>query len=130
MLSESKRGEPLAALETVIIFSPRYLELADFYQRGLMLGEPNLSPKHIGFQVGPVYLGFDEAEATVKGSSVSLWFTVEDLQVSFDLLVSMGAEVRYPPSQKPWGGFLASVFDPEGNTIGLSQRLMEQDNGK
>jgi predicted enzyme related to lactoylglutathione lyase len=78
----------------------------------------------MGQKVGHVYLGFDEADE-VEGdgrSSVTLWFTVDDLQSTFDRLVAMGARVRYPPTRKPWGGFLASVYDPEGNMLGLSQR--------
>jgi predicted enzyme related to lactoylglutathione lyase len=53
---------------------------------------------------------------------VTLWFTVDDIQATFDRLVALGARVRYPPSQKPWGGYLACVYDPDGNMLGLSQR--------
>jgi hypothetical protein len=51
-----------AAIDTAIVFTTRMQELADFYRQGLDLPEPNQSPGHLGFQVGSVYLGFDQVE--------------------------------------------------------------------
>jgi predicted enzyme related to lactoylglutathione lyase len=114
-------------LETVIIFTERMEELADFYQAALGLGPFERSANHLGQQVGHVYFGFDQVE-TAKGGSRSgatLWFTVDGIQATFDGLVAMGAEVRYPPTRKPWGGLLACVYDPDGNLLGLSQGQSE-----
>jgi predicted enzyme related to lactoylglutathione lyase len=74
--------------------------------------------------VGPVYLGFDvlERQAGPSSCSVTIWFEVSDLPVAFDRCVAAGARVRYPPSRKPWGGYLASLYDPDGNIFGLSER--------
>jgi hypothetical protein len=30
--------------------------------------------------------------------------------------------LRYPPTRKPWGALLASLYDPDGNMVGLAQR--------
>lgn len=112
-----------AALDTAIIFTTRMDVLANFYSVGLELGEPNLSPGHIGFQVGQLYLGFDQVdEAWASPGAVTLWFRVDDVQAAFDRLVAAGAEVRYAPAEKPWGDVLVAVCDPDGNLIGLSQR--------
>jgi lactoylglutathione lyase len=111
-------------LETVIIFTERLEELAQFYREAFQLGEYESSPQHLGQQVGPVYLGFDQVDE-VDGAApggVTLWFTVDNIHATFGRLVAKGAKVRYPPTQKPWGGFLASVYDPDGNMIGISQR--------
>jgi predicted enzyme related to lactoylglutathione lyase len=120
-LPQVSRG---TALETMIIFTTDMEALAAFYQEGLELGSYQRSPQHMGQQVGPVYLGFDEVES-LEGNAranVSLWFTVENLQATYDRLVGLGASVRYPPVRKPWGGYLACVYDPDGNMLGLSQR--------
>ena len=111
-------------LETVIIFTTDMEELAAFYQKGLQLGTYQLSPQHRGQQVGPVYLGIDEVDSLQDNArpSVSLWFTVDNLQATYERLVDLGASVRYPPVRKPWGGYLACVYDPDGNMLGLSQR--------
>ena len=121
-MSERITNDQGTTLETVIIFTTNMETLAQFYQAAFDLGEYNLSPGHIGMQVGPVYLGFDQVDGEMGEGGVTLWFTVNDIRATFDRLVSMGAKVRYPPSQKPWGGFLAALYDPDGNIIGLSQR--------
>jgi lactoylglutathione lyase len=116
-------------LETVIIFTERMEELAQFYREAFQLDEYESSPQHLGQQVGPVYLGFDqvdEAEGPAPGG-VTLWFTVDNIHATFGRLVAQGAKVRYPPTQKPWGAFLASVYDPDGNMIGISQRQLEKE---
>jgi len=112
-----------AAIDTAIIFTTRMEKLAAFYREGFDLGEPNLSPGHIGFQVGHVYLGFDQVdEPWASPAATTLWVRVDDVQATFDRLVGLGASVRYPPVTKPWGDVLASVYDPDGNLVGISQR--------
>jgi predicted enzyme related to lactoylglutathione lyase len=113
-----------ATLDTVIIFTERMEALAAFYQEALNLGTYEQSPQHMGQRVGPVYLGFDQVDSLQADAraSVTLWFTVDDLQATYERLVGMGARVRYPPTQKPWGGYLACVYDLDDNMLGLSQR--------
>jgi uncharacterized glyoxalase superfamily protein PhnB len=111
-------------LRTVIVYTTRMEELADWYRRALDLGEWEEAPGHRGQRVGPVYLGFDRVDdpAGSPPSAVTLWFTVDDVEATFERMASMGAEVRYPPTEKPWGDTLASLLDPDGNVIGLAQR--------
>jgi uncharacterized glyoxalase superfamily protein PhnB len=98
-----------AIVDTVMIFSNNMRELAQFYQRG--------------FELDPLYLGIDQVdEAWATPGELSLWFRVDDLEATFDRLVEMGAKVRYPPTRKRWGDRLASLYDPDGNLLGLSQR--------
>ncbi len=56
------------SLETVIIFTERMEELAEFYQSALSLGPWEQSPSHLGQQVGPVYFGFDQVDDAGQGS--------------------------------------------------------------
>lgn len=116
----------LPSLDTAILFTPRMSELATFYREGLGLGPPDESPGHLGFQVGEVYLGFDQVdEAWASPGAATLWFRVNDLQAVFERFVALGARVHYAPVQKPWGDTLAAVYDLDGNLIGLSQKEEE-----
>jgi lactoylglutathione lyase len=119
--SEAPQG---SALETVIIFTERMEELARFYAEGLGIGPYEASPGHLGCQVGAVYFGFDQVERAPAGAGggVTIWFTVDDIQSTFERLVALGAEVRYGPTRKPWGALLAALHDPDGNILGLSGR--------
>lgn len=115
----------MARLDTIIIFTHRMEQLADFYRQGLGLGEPNRHGEtHLGFMLAEgVYLGFDQVDDPYHGQGgVSLWFDVDDIEATFERFVSLGADVRYPPQEKPMGDVLASLHDPDGNIFGLVQR--------
>ncbi len=113
------------ALETTIVFTHDMRRLAAFYRDGLGLSEPEpTGDRHLGFTLPGVYFGFDQVDAStaVTPGAVTLWFTVDDLQATFERFEALGARVKYPPSRKPWGGFLAALHDPDGNHFGLSER--------
>ena len=123
-----KKLQPVGTvLETVIVFTSRMNELAEFYRTGLGIGPYQESPQHLGCLVGSVYFGFDQvddepAEARSK-LGLTIWFTVDDIHASLERLVELGATVRYPPTKKPWGAVLASLEDPDGNVFGIAQRM-------
>ena len=112
------------ALDTAIVFTGQMETLARFYGEVLGIGPFERSPGHVGCKVGAVYFGFDQVEGATGNSEggATLWFTVDDLQATFDRAVALGARVKYPPTDKPWGARLASVYDPDGNLVGLAQR--------
>ena len=112
-------------VDTVIIFTPDIAELAAFYRGAFHLGEPAASgPEHIGFRLPSLYLGFDHIDEGVQriAGGASLWFRVDDLDVTYARLLESGARSRYAPMVKPMGERLASVYDPDGNVVGISER--------
>ena len=119
-----ERADLGSRLETVIVFTARMEELADFYGRGLAIGPFERSPGHLGCQLGPVYFGFDQVEETAESSrsGITIWFTVDDLERTYERLLQLGGQSVSPPTEKPWGATLASVRDPDGNLLGLAQR--------
>ncbi len=112
-------------LHTAIVESARIKELAEFYQKGLELDPPRpTGPDHLGFPLANAYFGLDHVSERRGGARgpVSLWFEVDDLDTTFQRFVDLGADVKYPPTRKPWGAVLAAVLDPDGNLVGLAQR--------
>ena len=111
-------------LHTVIINTLDMDRLTAFYGPGLGIGDPGtILPDHIGWQLENLYFGFDHvSEAAAYPGAISLWFEVDDLQVTYDRFVEMGANSIYGPTRKPWGAVLAAVYDPDGNVVGLAQR--------
>lgn len=109
---------------SVILFTNNMTRLNKFYQRGLDLGDPTYKKEnHIGYQLEENYFGFDEVvEQVASTTSVTVWFKVFDIWDIFDKLVTMGAKEKMPPTRKPWGAIIASVYDLEGNVLGLEQK--------
>ena len=113
-----------AVTDTIIITSTDIETLASFYQKGFDLPDPSRQgDNHLGFQLGGIYLGFDRAEQAHHEypGPISLWFRVDDLVAAFDHFIEIGARIKYPPTEKPWGDTLAALYDPDGNLIGLAQ---------
>ena len=111
-------------LDAVLIASPRPEALAEFYQRGFELEPPKIhGENHLGLSLANTYLGFDRVEETSGSDSsgaMSIWFKVADIVLTFERLVRLGATVKYAPTREESPGeFLAMVYDPEGNAIGL-----------
>ncbi len=109
-------------VHTVIIDTEHLDELAEFYREGLDLGPPRAELDHLGFELQGTYFGIDRVASRPgrERGSVSIWFEVDDLEVAFDRLIALGATSCYPPVEKPWGAWLAAVFDPDGNLVGLT----------
>lgn len=116
-------NKPSVVLSTVIIQTSRMKELAHFYGQGFELGVPQTTGNdHLGFTLSNLYFGFDQVEeAPEPTGTVSIWFDVVEVQSVFERFEALGAAVKYPPSRKPWGGYLAALFDPDGNLFGLSE---------
>ncbi len=111
-----------ASVHTVVVQTADHQRLAEFFGRGLELGEAQATgPDHLGFQLPHCYLGFDRVSRPAEPTGVvSLWFAVRDLQATYERFLDLGARVKYPPTKKDWGAELAALYDPDGNLFGLT----------
>ena len=121
---EKTNNSTNAILQTVILQTGQMQAMAEFYAHGLELGEATATGgDHLGYPLPNLYFGFDEVSDVPKSSGVvSLWFEVDDIQATFTRFEEFGAQVSYPPTEKPWGAVLAALYDPDGNLFGISQR--------
>jgi catechol 2,3-dioxygenase-like lactoylglutathione lyase family enzyme len=46
---------------------------------------------------------------------------VDDIQAEHARLAALGVEFTRPPEREPWGGRVATLADPDGNTLQLFQ---------
>ena len=108
------------SIEAVLIETSRLDILKEFYRAGFDLDDPDTSDsEQVGFQIGDVYFGLERVEVLPSPSrTMSLWFKVDDAQAMFDRLIELGATPKDPPSDQD-GEVIASVYDPDGNSIGL-----------
>lgn len=97
-----------------------------FYRDALGLPLQFASPEHgyASFGAGPVRLGIavpgPDQDALV-GRHTGVGFEVADLEGEHARLSALGVRFTMPPTQQPWGAFMALVADPDGNVFYLDQ---------
>lgn len=102
----------------------------DFYEKrlGLDLGHDGTDEGFCRFDTGQVQLVVElvtpdespEDQATV-GRFTGLSFGVDDLVATHAAFVKQGVRFSSPPEQQPWGGWVATLVDPDGNELQLVQ---------
>jgi predicted enzyme related to lactoylglutathione lyase len=108
-------------VEAILIQTTRPEELAEFYRAGLELGAPKqFGEDHLGFILPNLYLGFERAARESERGPISVWFYTREIEATYRRLVELGARPKQAPTKEESPGeTLATVFDPEGNVIGL-----------
>ena len=75
------------------------------------------SPYYVGYKSGSVEIGLVPQQ---KGVATAFW-TVSDIAASVKALVDAGGTVVQEPTDVANGLLVASIKDPNGNTVGLRQ---------
>jgi predicted enzyme related to lactoylglutathione lyase len=102
----------------------------DFYEKrlGLDLGHDGTDEGFCRFDTGQVQLVVElvtpdespEDQATV-GRFTGLSFGVADVVATHTTLSAAGVRFTGPPEHQPWGGWLATLIDPDGNELQIIQ---------
>jgi predicted enzyme related to lactoylglutathione lyase len=94
---------------------------------GLRLRHADEQHGYASFDAGPVSLGLasvggdsDEAAALV-GRHTGVGLGVADLEKAYAQLLDAGVGFTMPPQKQPWGGFMATFTDPDGNVFYLDE---------
>jgi predicted enzyme related to lactoylglutathione lyase len=102
---------------------------ASFFGEVLGLREQHRDGEHgyASFSAGPISLGIavvdpaDEKTRGLVGRPTGFGFCVEDLVEAHRDLAARGVQFVMEPTRQPWGGFLATFADPDGNIFYLDQ---------
>jgi predicted enzyme related to lactoylglutathione lyase len=78
-------------------------------------------PFYVGFNIGGYELGLqpDDTASSDKVETVVSYWGVEDINNTYNRLISVGATENEPPYDVGGGIVTATVKDPFGNVIGL-----------
>ncbi len=61
---------------------------------------------------------FNDGKSRAENSqSICLAFTVDDVDLEYERLKSLGVRINEPPALRPWGAKNMSFFDPDDNLI-------------
>lgn len=61
----------------------------------------------------------DGSQKNNSNQNISLAFTVEDIDLEYEKLLTMGVEIIEKPTRRPWGTINMSSYDPDRNVIYL-----------
>lgn len=59
----------------------------------------------------------DGVERKSNPRNICIAFTVDDVDIEFERVKTLGVEIVSPPTIRPWGAKNMSFLDPDGNLI-------------
>lgn len=120
-------SEPAPIPAGVIIWaeSSRFTTLAEFYEHTLGLEPATRRSDHVAFEFGAFRLTIGVHDE-IRGRATDplrlmMNLAVQDIDESFMRLRKLGVSFTRPPEPESWGGRIATLNDPDGNTIQLLQ---------
>lgn len=101
-------------LERSLAFFEAQLGL-EVQMKALDFGYASFATEHVGFALAQT------DDTTLTGRHTGVGFSVVDLQGEYESLKAKGVSFTMPPEKQPWGGFMATFQDPDGNVYYLDQ---------
>jgi lactoylglutathione lyase len=117
--------------EAFPILSTPDLERALGFYRDLLDGTvtyrfpPDGEPVYVSLDIGSSQLGLGANPETAPGAlpqRFSLWVYSDDCDAAVRRLRAAGVTIVAEPADQPWGERVATVADPDGNTVLIGQR--------
>lgn len=103
-----------------VIYTARDLAAAkDWYIKATGVQPYFDEPFYVGFNINGFELGLDPNAAGGNGNQTISYWAVEDTDTVSKKLVSIGGQLVHPRTNVGGDIFVAVVFDPFGNHIGL-----------
>ena len=115
------------------IFVTDLTRAVEFYQRTLGLplqfqheefGYASFAPEGMRFGIARVDPNAPESQSLV-GRHTGLGWGVPDLDAAYAHLKAKGVRFTMAPTKQPWGGYMATFADPDGNISYLDQLRQE-----
>jgi len=120
-------SDGVLGLSGVLIWTEaeRFPAMRSFYVDALGLSPRSDRERFVNFDWGAQRLTVSVHEG-VSGSArdplrLMINLDVDDIQAVAARLSANGIEFTRPPEQEPWGGWVATFADPDGNTLQLLQ---------
>ncbi len=117
-----------AKVEYANVFAGEVAPVAEFLSRHFGFAVLHAGDDYTALLAGNISLGVAEVDmsdphqASLVGVHTGVGIMVDDLDAAHAALVDAGVEFSLPPTNYPWGGYMALVKDPAGNIYYLDQR--------
>ncbi len=85
---------------------------------------PTGDPDYVGVRLGDSQLGIGRHNGgeALANNRITLWMYVPDCDAALGRLSDGGVRVVQQPVDQPWGERMATVADPDGNTVIVASR--------
>ena len=109
----------------VTIWTDNLERLVAFYRDTLELAVHRDHGDFVNFVFGPMRLNLGRHER-VQGQTADpfrtmIHYSVDDIHAEHRRLAGQGVEFIRSPEQEEWGGWVATLLDPDGNILQLLQ---------
>lgn len=115
----------ITGINGVLIWTADLPRLVAFYRDVLGLEARSVRERIANFAWGDFRLTL-AVHSEVSGQAkdplrVMINFSIDDIDAAYQRLSANGVLFSRPPEQEPWGGWVATFTDPDGNTLQLLQ---------
>ena len=114
----------------VIIWTHDLDRLTKFYTEMMGLTPHSIRPDFVNFEWGDMRFSIG-SHNEINGQAADPYrimvnFDVQDIQKIHQSLADKGVEFIRPPEQEHWGGWVATLLDPDGNMLQLLEQPPER----
>ena len=116
----------IGSVNGVIIWTQNLDRLTKFYTETMGLTPHSVRPQFVNFEWGEMRFSIG-SHTEIKGQAadpyrIMINFDVTDIHATHQTLREQGVEFNRPPEQEHWGGWVATLLDPDGNMLQLLQQ--------
>ena len=120
-------NDRITGVAGVLVWTDNYESMVAFYRDVLRLEPKSEKSDHTNFVWGDFRLTI-AIHSEVEGPAMDplrmmLNFGVEEIHTVHERLCGSGVVFSRPPEQEPWGGWIATFQDPDGNILQLLQTM-------
>lgn len=110
----------LQGLRTTVYLVNDLTKAKEWYTQVLEMPPYFDEPFYVGYNVGGFEMGLHPAETVhPQKASVMTYWAVENVEDSYQRLLSLGATPHETPHEVGGGIWVATVWDPFGNCVGI-----------
>ncbi len=109
----------------VTIYASDFENTLRFYEDVLGLKVIQSTSRFAMLDTKPVIVNLHEGKVENKGDATEVSFYVDDLEEAYLYLKGKGVEITREPMRYPDGPSMFNCVDPEGNAIGIVERVTD-----
>ncbi|MES2448358.1 MAG: VOC family protein [Bacteroidota bacterium] len=110
----------LKGLRTIVYHVSDLTQAKEWYKNIFGIEPYFDEPFYVGYNVGGYELGLDpDASGYGKGNTAITYWGVEDIHECFNKFAALGIEIHEAPKNVGGAIWVASIYDPFKNIIGL-----------